>query len=144
MLLFFCCFRLGDKRLKKQYLYEKAKKHIDNYMDILKVTRKFIEIDYLKYLILNEDQLLVSKIIGKPFITLNNKDLHQTKFNNSCLRFSENLFYGDYQMKNFKEEVKKEISDAFQRIENKSSQSIVDKKLILSAKDNIDLVESND
>jgi hypothetical protein len=139
--LFLCCFIYGKKKTDKWFLFSKAKKHIDNYIDIRKVTKKFIEIDFLKYLILNEEQMTVSKLIGKPFLTFNDRVLSHTNFMDSYLNFSEELFHSDMEMKNFKEDVKKEINNAYQKLVTKESLSTIDKKLLHSCENNLDLVE---
>jgi hypothetical protein len=126
---------------RKRSMYIKAKSQIDAYMDILSVTKRLIEIDLLKYLIFNEEQFQVCGMIGKPYISLNETHLDKNKFAHSYLDFADIRMKSNYELAKMNPEKKLKISHCFEKISKKDKKSIIDKKLIDSVEDNIDLLK---
>jgi hypothetical protein len=126
---------------RKRSMYNKAKSQIDAYMDILSVTKRLIEIDLLKYLIFNEEQFQVCGMIGKPYISLDETRLDKNKFSHSYLDYADIRMKSNYDLMKMNTEQKKKISLCFEKISRKDKKSIIDKKLIDSVQDNIDLLK---
>jgi hypothetical protein len=138
-LFLFCCKSAKIKR--RHELYEKAKQCMSTYMDVIKVTKKLIEVDIIKYLILNPNQQAILGIIGKPYITLNEKTLDKNKFSHSYLDYARIGMRSDYNMKNMEQHEKDRIIFAFNELKAKDVYSIIDRKLISSCEGNLDLVK---
>ena len=56
-------------------LYEISEKKLEKELDIIRVLNKLKEIDILKYVLLNERQLFMFNLIGKPMIFLKQKEV---------------------------------------------------------------------
>lgn len=139
--LFFFCFRAG--KVKKRYdLFSKAKSYISIYMDVINLTKKVIEVDLIKYLILNPTQMPILDIIGKPFLTLNEKKLDKNKFSHCYLDYAKLGVRSDYEMKHMNAYDKDKIVFAFNALKNKDQLSIIDRKIISSCEENLDLLRS--
>ena len=68
-----CCFISNNLKLKNE-LYEKALKKTNNYLDIVTYLKKMQEIDILKYLVLDKDQVKLFNFLTIPSISVNSID----------------------------------------------------------------------
>lgn len=66
----FCCCFQGKKYRMKQKLFERGYKKFSYDMDILTYIRKMHEMDILKYLILNAQQITLFNFLSKPSVSL--------------------------------------------------------------------------
>jgi hypothetical protein len=137
-LFLFCC---RTSRVKKRHeLFQKAKRYMNIYMDVINLTKKVIEVDLIKYLILNPTQLPILDIIGKPYLTLNEKNLDKNKFSHSYLDYARLGMRSDYEMKHMNTYDKDKIVLAFNTLKNKEQLSIIDRKIISSCEENLELL----
>lgn len=59
----------------QEKLYHKAKEYLGESLDILGIVKKLQEVDKLKRILLNDDQLFFFNLLNKPLLTLNQRDL---------------------------------------------------------------------
>ena len=117
---YFCkCLRNKSSKIYNSLL-EKGLKQIDQVLDISYIMHKLVEIDILKVLIFDEDQLNLVESVPKPIISLNQET---TTFKNLHQKLSRNL--------NRKNSTKKKLAlQAHEIISKKFEKSILDQKLL--------------
>ena len=64
------CFSKSKKLNLKNLLYRKASKKMNYYLDVLTYVKKVQEIDILKYLLLDKDQVKMFNFLTKPTISM--------------------------------------------------------------------------
>ena len=64
------CFSKSKKLNLKNLLYRKASKKMNQYLDVLTYVKKVQEIDILKYLLLDKDQVKMFNFLTKPTISM--------------------------------------------------------------------------
>lgn len=65
-----CLKMVSEDHLLKQRIFSEASSKMNILLDISILTKKIIEVDALKYLLLDEDQRSIFKFIAKPDISL--------------------------------------------------------------------------
>ena len=125
---FFNCFgSVASKTAKK--LLNKGLNQIDEVLDITFIMRKLIEIDLLKILFLNEDQINLFNYLPKPIISINseinkkNDNVNENYVDNLHEKFSKNLHHS-------RTKKEKLAADSMQMIMSKNLKSNVDQKLL--------------
>ena len=68
------CFCKSSKLYLKNLLYQKALKKLNNYLDIINYIKKMQEIDILKFLLLDEDQVKIFNFLTMPSISMKYSD----------------------------------------------------------------------
>ncbi|EAS06475.1 transmembrane protein, putative (macronuclear) [Tetrahymena thermophila SB210] len=132
---FFCSKRKALK--SKKILLDYSIKKLNQNLDILHILNKMIEIDKLKYLIFDEDQMKLFEFIPKPKIGLNDIEIDgQKEFTSSQntniisknkQRNSHNYYF---QADKTSEEKAKDAQLSFLKIYQKKNKSKIDEKLI--------------
>ena len=69
----FCPCKTKKLNLKNKF-YEKASKKMEYYFDIFTYIKKMQEIDIIKYLLLDQDQIKLLNFISKPSVSMNYSD----------------------------------------------------------------------
>jgi len=110
--------------------------------------KKNIEIDLIKFLIMNSDQINLYNLIKKPLITLNNKK--KNDFDRIYEECSKKKLYSAIELKNMKYEEKLLFKKSYQNILEKQNISInrklkkmIDERLSIMFED-FENVENND
>lgn len=112
----FCCCPAKTMQVKNELLKKGEEKFLQH-MDILSYVRKMQELDLLKYLLLNQEQITLLNFLSKPSVSLiNRKDIFQTISQKSNIDI------------NF-EEIDK-IHSAFNKIFDNKIKSAIDTRLI--------------
>lgn len=132
----FCCFMPNKFRKNKEKLFFKAQDHVDNYLDFIRLIKKLFEVDILKYFILNKDQLTVFDMIKRPLISFD--DI--SPFSNKLFNFSNTNIKSEHELLNMSLEDKKNLYKSYERINKKKTRSVIDRKLLKSLEDNLDLI----
>lgn len=118
------CFRSYEEKYKTE-IFKKGKKMIKYHMNILSYIRKMQEIDILKYLLLDDDQIKLFNFLSKPSVSLiDKKDIYDNlvqKFNVDINREEIDKIYG-----------------SFKDLSNKNILSDVDKKLLKFFSDEVE------
>ena len=120
-LLFKDRFNLFKKMNNREKLFQTAKDQIADELDILKILKKLQDLEKLKRILLNDDQLYLFNLLSKPMIVL---DKHRQSI-------------GDFPDKRFKFSVnnnaileKKKLNEIYNRMRGKDDASQVDEKII--------------
>jgi hypothetical protein len=131
------CFKKSNYYSRKVELYQKALRYLQNYIDYTRVVKKTMEIDLLKFLLLDYDQINMYNLIKRPFITLDKKTSETPRCDLS--NFSEVFAYysnscpkSSYDMKFLPKESKVLYNEFYYNFLNKEEKSDIDLKIINS------------
>ena len=111
----------------KEKLFLKAEDQIIKEFDILNIVRKLHEINKLKQLFLNDEQMFLFNLLSKPMIVLDKKDQKE----GNLLKIEDYIF--KYPVGNNKNLEKDKILKIYKEIKKKvetNSGSEIDKKII--------------
>ena len=112
----FPCFKLSYK----EELFKKSEKIYEREVDYIDVLKKLQDIDKLKQVLLNHNQLILFNFLSKPMIHINNKQMKQLKID-----YSINL---DLSERERKKDLK-ETLDFYEKIKNEGGLTEVDERL---------------
>ena len=107
----------------KEKLFLKAEKQIFKEMDIVQILKKLQEIEKLKLVLLNEDQLYFFNLLSKPMINLDENELEEDSAKLKDRRFKFSM----------KEELplrKDKLIENYQKMKFKTNISEIDKRII--------------
>ena len=114
---FFQCFR-GQSSKEDKLLLQKGLNQINHVMDISYIMHKLIEVDMLKMIFLDSDQINLFHQIPKPIISMSGKQKENLKLHKSL----SHLYC--------KENFAAKGMEAFQAVSSKVRKSMVDQKLL--------------
>ncbi|KAL4473117.1 hypothetical protein ABPG72_007347 [Tetrahymena utriculariae] len=144
---FFCSKRRSQKC--KKILLDFSIKKLNQNLDILHILNKMIEIDKLKYLIFDEDQMKLFEFIPKPTIGLNDVEIdtkmefHSSENNNVIFKKKESNNHNYYfQADKTLEEKAKDAQLSFLKIYQKKQKSKIDERLLNTVDPNM-IISSN-
>ena len=110
IILRYCPCKTKNFNLKEK-LHKKATKKVNNYFDIFTYVNKMQEIDLIKYLLLNKDQVKLFNFISKPSISMS-----YTNSDNIYIDFHKNKLIKS----KLKDEEIEEIIESYKVLENKT------------------------
>jgi len=84
ILMSLCCICHRNWRIKRKII-KKGDKTVEHYLDVLTYLKKMTELDYMKYLMLNHDQLNLFNFIASPMVV--SPKLSTTPINNDLKIF---------------------------------------------------------
>jgi len=84
ILMSLCCICHRNWRIKRKII-KKGDKTVEHYLDVLTYLKKMTELDYIKYLMLNHDQLNLFNFIASPMVV--SPKLSTTPINNDLKIF---------------------------------------------------------
>ncbi len=147
LVYYVCNFR--DIRLKKE-LIQRGSKAINKRIDIAYIIQKIVEIEKLKVLLLDSDQLKLFEYLPKPLLTNNKREKLFSKrvFLNKVQANGQNMNNMNYfheQWRQLDEDNDKNnilekvtiLSQSFQKIKSKGLMSVLDQKLLDMMDENI-------
>lgn len=98
-----CCKNCLHQKLRRKYdLYKKSKSYVLDVMDITFIIQKIEELEKLKIVLFNPQQLALFNFISKEFISLNEDKIKNHKLSNikSLLNSKEDLIHQIIEVKN--------------------------------------------
>jgi hypothetical protein len=133
LLSFCCCFKTSYTKRKIE-IYKKTYSLMQHYVDFTKVVKKSMEIDLLKYLVLNRDQIALYNLIKKPVMSLHERPEETTasyRFADVFTLYSECSPLSIEEIKNMSIEQKDDLKSTITRVESKKNKlSVIDKKVL--------------
>ncbi|KAL4429641.1 hypothetical protein ABPG74_017050 [Tetrahymena malaccensis] len=145
---FFCSKRKSLK--SKKILLDYSIKKLNQNLDILHILNKMIEIDKLKYLIFDDDQMKLFEFIPKPTIGFNDIEV-DTKVEFSTASENNNILFKKKQINSHNyyfqadktmEEKAKDAQLSFLKIYQKKQKSKIDERLLNTVDPNL-IINSN-
>jgi len=131
-----CCQRCSTNVEKKFQIFDKITEYLDNYQEFNNIFKKQTEIELMKYLLFDKEQLKIFKYLLKPELSLHLKKEEDAVTNGRADSFSryyyENLTHSKKDMSKKESE---EIIAAFQTLIYKTSFSHADYKLVKNMQD---------
>ena len=118
----FCLFK---KSSKKEKLFTTAENEIADELDIIKILKKLQDIEKLKRILLNEDQLYLFNLLSKPMIIHENSSKQE---NDQDKNAQDKRF--KFTLKNNLNLEKKKLLNIYKCVKEKENDSQIDKKLI--------------
>ena len=118
---FFCL-----RKLPKHQIIRNAEKAYHDDMDIVNIITRLRDLEKLKILLLNEDQLLLFDYLSKPLIGLDKKNpfLKQESLNPSHIQMSKLMGFQKSQRSG------REIGESYQRVKHTKNTSEINHRLI--------------
>jgi hypothetical protein len=130
----------GFKIDNKFKLFEKSKEIFQLNFDVDNMIKKNIEIDLIKYLLLNNDQIKMYSLVKKPLISLNNIDLND--FDLIYDESSRQKLYTAKELKEMDDDNKFIFQKSYENILEKQSTSI-NKKLLKLVNERLSIMFEN-
>ena len=118
----FCFF---NKITIREKLFKIAEDQIADELDIIKILKKLQDIEKLKRILLNEDQLYLFNLLSKPMIILENSSKQE---NDQDKNAQDKRF--KFTLKNNLNLEKKKLLNIYKCVKEKENDSQIDKKLI--------------
>jgi len=133
----------SNNRKEKLDLHHKLKKFLKSNLDLTNIVKKLMEIDMIKFLVLDDDQLVLSKLIMKPQVCFMPKeDINQITKYNSFSDFYNTNFSQYLKDENFfipNEKCNMEIFlKSLENVRNKKHLNEIDRKLLMNMKEIFD------
>ena len=123
-----CC---TDRLHYKHLLLEKSYKILDDYLDIEHLLNKIIQIDFLKFVLLDHNQIKLLKFINKPEISLINS-INVHSFSRIYYDLKDTQFQDIYHLQRMKPNEIKNFLIAYENLMNNENFSTNDNKLLNS------------
>jgi len=138
----FCkCLKLFSKKWEEKFdVYQKLKSVLNINLDISKIVMKLMEVDMLKYLVLDDDQLILSKLIMKPEINFFKKRNLQQNYAHSSFsdyynsNISEYLKDENFFLPDYKNDMQIYL-ESLEKIHNRRNCTEIDRKLLTNIKE---------
>ena len=119
--LFFTPNKLSESIKKKIMIRKSIKKKFQNQVDLLQILSKLQEIDKLKLILLDEDQLILFNYLAKPILYFDENKMEEEEMDCSAKMA---IYLKDCQEKSC------EITKIFEKMVEKEKISDVDKRLL--------------
>jgi len=138
-----CMKTCSNNWKEKLDLHHKLKKFLKSNLDLTNIVKKLMEIDMIKFLVLDDDQLVLSKLIMKPQVCFMPKeDINQITKYNSFSDFYNTNFSQYLKDENFfipNEKCNMEIFlKSLENVRNKKHLNEIDRKLLMNMKEIFD------
>lgn len=126
-IIFYFKWLFGFRKTRKEQIIRKAGKIYKKELDIMKILAKIQEIEKLKLILLNEDQLILFDSLAKPMASLNNYEDEEDRENGSNSSFRMTTLTTNYKKANRDE---KRFVVSYNNIRNASDGNPINQRLL--------------
>ena len=119
------CKIMRFKKTYKQKIIYEAENTFKAELDIVNILTKLHDLEKLKMILLNEDQLILFNCLAKPSISLNDQDIHENMKDTAQIKMMKIRRISE----KFKDHSNK-IQDSYNKILNEKENGIINQRLI--------------